>query len=94
MAMASGVGVTLATTRHAHAQGVLFGEDQARYLVATDRPETIVARALEAGVPVEPVGEAGGDAFACGELFAIPLTALSEAHERWMPAYMESATGA
>jgi len=40
-------------------------------------------------VPVARVGEVGGDAFASGPLFSIPLARLREAHEGWMPAYMD-----
>src|SRR5204862_1869908 len=35
MALASDIGVTLTATSHGHAHPYLFGEDQARYLVAT-----------------------------------------------------------
>ncbi|MDB5453348.1 MAG: phosphoribosylformylglycinamidine synthase subunit PurL, partial [Caulobacteraceae bacterium] len=38
MALASNIGVTLAATSHTHAHPFLFGEDQARYLVATRDP--------------------------------------------------------
>jgi phosphoribosylformylglycinamidine synthase len=91
MALASSVGVVLAPTSHAHAHAFMFGEDQARYLIATIAPEAVIAAALEAGVPVAPVGRAGGEAFVSGELFEIPLERLRHAHEAWMPAYMEGA---
>jgi len=89
MALASGVGVSLDATSALHAHAFLFGEDQARYLVATDRPERLIAQAHDATVPVARVGEVGGDAFASGPLFSIPLARLREAHEGWMPAYMD-----
>jgi phosphoribosylformylglycinamidine synthase len=89
MALASGVGVTLAATSAEHAHAFLFGEDQARYLLATDRPEAVIAAALEAGAPLAIAGEAGGEAFACGALFEIPLSRLREANEAWMPGYMD-----
>ena len=88
IALASGVGVTLDATSAAHAHPFLFGEDQARYLVATHAPEAVVAAALAAGVNAAPVGTAGGDAFASTGLFAIPLGDLRAAHEGWMPDYM------
>jgi phosphoribosylformylglycinamidine synthase len=89
MALASDVGVTLDAADRAHAHAFLFGEDQARYLLATDRPEAVIAAALDAEVPVAMVGLAGGEAFASGELFDIPLSRLREAHEAWMPRYMD-----
>jgi phosphoribosylformylglycinamidine synthase len=89
MAMASNVGMTLDATSAAHAHAFLFGEDQGRYLIATSHPEGVIAQALKTGVPLAIVGLAGGDVFASGPLFAIPLDRLREAHEGWMPAYMD-----
>jgi phosphoribosylformylglycinamidine synthase subunit PurL len=94
MALASDLGITLAATSALHAHALLFGEDQARYLIATPAPEAVIARALEAGVPVAPVGRAGGQAFASGELFSIPLAVLREVNEGWLPAYMSGVPGA
>jgi phosphoribosylformylglycinamidine synthase len=89
MALASNVGVNLDATSAAHAHAFLFGEDQARYLVSTDRPEDLVARAHAAGVPVAVIGRVGGDAFASGPLFSIALDRLRAAWEGWLPGYME-----
>jgi phosphoribosylformylglycinamidine synthase len=88
MALASDVGMHLEPNSALHAHAFLFGEDQARYLVSTDRPERLLAEAHDAGVPVAHAGTAGGDAFASGPLFSIPLERLRAAHEGWMPAYM------
>jgi phosphoribosylformylglycinamidine synthase len=89
MALASDLGLTLDATSREHAHVFLFCEDQGRYLIATAEPEAVIAAALVAGLNVAPVGVAGGDAFASTTLFAIPLTQLREAHEGWMPRYME-----
>ena len=89
MALASNIGVTLDATSAAHAHAFLFGEDQGRYLVATDSPDALVAQAHAAGVPVAVIGAAGGEVFASGPLFSIPLTRLRQVHEGWMPAYMD-----
>ena len=88
MALASNVGLELEATSAAHAHGFMFGEDQGRYLVATDHPERVIAAAMEAGVNVATVGHVGGDAFGSHALFHIPLAQLREANERWMPAYV------
>jgi phosphoribosylformylglycinamidine synthase len=94
MALASGVGARLKAPGESAPHGFLFGEDQARYLVAADGPESILAQARAAGVAVTVVGEAGGEAFAAEGLFDIPLSRLVEVHEAWMPGYMEGALGA
>jgi phosphoribosylformylglycinamidine synthase len=90
MALASGVGVALnfGDLPHPHAQ--LFGEDQARYLVATTDPAAVLTAAQAAGVPAVRIGLAGGQTVSAGDLFDIPLEQLRTAHEGWMPGYMES----
>jgi len=64
MAEASGVGVTL----DAGDTPTLFGEDQARYLIACsfDKAEALMVAAGQAGVPIETVGRFGGDAVRMG----------------------------
>ncbi|XDA99508.1 phosphoribosylformylglycinamidine synthase subunit PurL [Sulfitobacter sp. LCG007] len=59
LAEASGLGVTLA----AGDTGALFGEDQARYLIAcsVDAAEALTAAAGAAGLPLAIVGRFGGD---------------------------------
>ncbi len=88
MALASGVGVTLDATSPGNAHPFLFGEDQARYLIASDAPDALLKAAADAGLHASVVGQAGGDAFASKALFSIPLARLRSAHEGWMPGYM------
>ena len=87
MALASGVGLRL----DAGVSGVaaLFGEDQARYLLAVADPAPILATARAAGVPAWVVGQAGGEALA-GPGFDIPLATLRATHEGWLPGYMDT----
>ena len=88
MALASGVGVTLTLAGELPAHAELFGEDQARYLLAVADPEPILAAARAAGLSARQVGEAGGEALAAADLFQLPLSQLRDAYEGWMPAYM------
>jgi len=88
MALASNVGVTLDATSPGNAHPFLFGEDQARYLIATDAPEALLKAAADAGLHAGVVGQASGDAFASRDLFSIPLARLRAAHEDWMPGFM------
>jgi phosphoribosylformylglycinamidine synthase len=90
IALASKVGVTLNASSHAHAHPYLFGEDQARYLVATPDPDAVLAEAKEAGVHANLAGVAGGEAFASKDLFSVSLDALRTAHEAWMPGFMNA----
>ncbi len=75
MADAAGLGITLDTDE----VGALFGEDQARYLIACgfDQAEAIMARASRAGIPVSQVGRFGGDQVSFGGASAL-LADLSE----------------
>ncbi len=88
IALASKVGITLSASSSLHAHPYLFGEDQARYLIATPDPDAVLAAAKDAGVRASVAGVAGGEAFASTDLFSIPLEALRAAHEAWMPGFM------
>jgi phosphoribosylformylglycinamidine synthase len=88
MALASGVGAELKPPEALPAHAFLFGEDQARYLLATRAADALLAAAEAAGVPARVVGEACEDVLAVPGLFSVSLTALREAHEAWLPAYM------
>ncbi|MBI1407479.1 MAG: phosphoribosylformylglycinamidine synthase subunit PurL [Caulobacter sp.] len=88
MALASGVGVTLDASSPTNAHPFLFGEDQARYLVAVADPAALLAAASDAGLHASVVGQAGGEAFASTGLFSIDLAKLRAAHEGWLPKFM------
>lgn len=93
LALASNIGVVLDANSPEHAHILLFGEDQARYLVAVPAAQPILDAAHAAGLHASIVGRAGGTDFASGgqgsELFRIPLEHLREWHEGWMPAWIE-----
>jgi phosphoribosylformylglycinamidine synthase II len=86
MALASEVGVILDAP--ALPVAGLFGEDQARYLIATPDPDQLIAAAVEAGVPAAVVGRAAGSALQVEGLASIRLTDLRTANEAFLPALM------
>ncbi|OYU69724.1 MAG: phosphoribosylformylglycinamidine synthase II [Alphaproteobacteria bacterium PA2] len=88
MALASNVGITLELPSKLPDHALLFGEDQARYLIATPNPAPVLKAAQAAGVVAEEVGHADGPALATSGIFSIALADLRSAHEGWMPAYM------
>ncbi len=88
MALASGVGVTLAAEAALPAQAWLFGEDQGRYLLGCPDADAVLAAASAAGVPARAVGTAGGADLACEGVFSLALGRLRERHEGWLPDYM------
>ncbi|MGJ8616322.1 MAG: phosphoribosylformylglycinamidine synthase subunit PurL [Sulfitobacter sp.] len=77
LAEKSGVGVTL----DAADTPTLFGEDQARYLIACtfDQAEALMSAALAAGVPLAAAGKFGGDQVSFGGVSA-PLTDLANTY--------------
>lgn len=94
MAMAGERGATIRlpdVDQPAHA--LLFGEDQARYVLAA-RPDDamrIVVEAAMAGVPATSIGTVGGDALTLGDLLSISVAKLKERHENWFPSFMSAA---
>jgi len=72
------------------AHAFLYGEDQARYLVATGQEEELLAAAVAAGVPAVQLGYSGGGALTVEGVLSIPLADLKNAHETWLPDYMSS----
>jgi phosphoribosylformylglycinamidine synthase len=88
MALASKVGIVLDLPADDAPHAWLFGEDQARYLVASATPLDLIATAKQAGVTARPIGMAQGEALAVRDLFSLSLAELRDAHEGWMPAYM------
>src|SRR5690606_17286049 len=92
MVMASGKGAQIdlsAAGGPAHA--LLFGEDQARYVITVpaDLANFICANAEGMGVPFRRIGKVGGDALTVTGLFSVPIPDLRDAHESWFPAFMD-----
>lgn len=86
MAEAAGVGVTL----DAGDMGSLFGEDQARYLLAVgyDQAETLMVEAGKAGVSLAVVGRFGGETVTFGGQSA-PLAELGDIYRTSFAAAVE-----
>jgi phosphoribosylformylglycinamidine synthase len=82
MAVAGGVGLSL----DAADMPTLFGEDQGRYLIATnfDKAEALMVAAGQAGVPLVSVGRVGGDTIRIGAAEA-PLEELIVLWSRALP---------
>src|SRR5579859_1180958 len=88
MALASNMGAQILVDFDLPPQAWLFGEDQARYLIATPTPDALVAAAEASRVAARIIGEAGGDVLARPGLFSLDLAALRSAHEGWLPTFM------
>ncbi len=98
MALASGCGVSLVPDREGdvkRAEPGLFGEDQGRYLIAATEDQCREWKSH--GFLPAVMGKFGGDSVTLrtglgpeGVEFSVPLKKLREAHEGWLPNYMNS----
>jgi len=88
MALAGGMGAEITDLPEAPRHATLFGEDQARYLITTNDPSSVIALAMDARAPILPIGRVGGDALILPGEAPILLTELQEAHEAPLPAFM------
>ena len=94
MALASGLGLRLEAPQETEdLLAWLFGEDQARYLVATGQPQRLLERAQAADLAASAVGRTGGEALILPGGGAISLANLADRHEAWLPAYMAGELG-
>jgi len=89
MAMAGGIGATI-EVGDCGETGWLFGEDQARYLMAVPAAgaAAMLNAAKSAGVPAKAVGQTGGASLTVCSRGTISLERLEKAHESWLPDYM------
>jgi phosphoribosylformylglycinamidine synthase len=93
MAMAGQVGVTLTTPQtDVPSHGYWFGEDQARYVIAVPSAAAagVEAKAKAAGVPIEKIGETGGDAVVLDGR-KMMIQDLKQSHEAFLPTLMGAA---
>jgi phosphoribosylformylglycinamidine synthase len=87
MALASDIGCDLRVA--GLTAGVLFSEDQGRYLIATAHAGAVLSAAYAANVPAGKVGLTGGDALTLNGTRPISLQHLRDTHEGWLPAYAD-----
>ncbi|MCM2476989.1 phosphoribosylformylglycinamidine synthase subunit PurL [Rhizobium sp. CG5] len=95
MAMASDKGMSIDLSEgRGMSHALLFGEDQARYVLAvpSELANFICANAEGSGVPFRRLGTVGGTALSVDGLFALPIEQLRRAHESWFPDFMDGET--
>ncbi|MEP6342576.1 MAG: phosphoribosylformylglycinamidine synthase subunit PurL [Maricaulaceae bacterium] len=68
----------------------MFGEDQARYLMAVEpnSANPILSTAAGSGISVQKIGTVGGERFQIADKVDVSLSKLRSAHENWLPQYM------
>jgi len=96
MALACGTGVKFTLQGGTSGSQELFGEDQARYLVAMSRDalDDLGARATEADIGYFAFANFEGEGLSGitsdGHKVDLPLSTLRDAHEGWLPTYMNT----
>jgi phosphoribosylformylglycinamidine synthase len=93
MCTAGGTGATVripsGTAVRPHA--FFYGEDQARYLIATGSGDDVLEAAQAAGVQAVQLGYSGGSSLVVDGLVSLALADIKAAHEDWLPTYMNAA---
>lgn len=90
MAIAGGIGASIAVPTNLPEYAFLFGEDQARYILTAvpAQADAIRGAAKAAGVAYEIIGTTGGDKLTLGGAPAILLADLARSHEDWLPQFI------
>ncbi len=89
MAMAGNMGVDICPPATVgNMTGWLFGEDQGRYLVATDGGEKLIEEADKAGVGAQIIGKTGGQRLTVTGAGAISIADLRLGHGNWLADFM------
>ncbi|HVK92095.1 MAG TPA: phosphoribosylformylglycinamidine synthase subunit PurL [Mycoplana sp.] len=97
MVMASGKGMKISLSEsNGPAHALLFGEDQARYVVTIpgDLANFICASAEGAGVPFRRLGAVEGSGLVVDDLLSLSIEQLRDTHDSWFPAFMDGSSNA
>jgi phosphoribosylformylglycinamidine synthase II len=90
MCLAGNMGASISLPSGIPPHAFLFGEDQARYLVATAVAPKVLEAATKSGVTALILGQSGGDSLKLDKLGIISVDELRQAHESWLPGFMAS----
>ena len=90
MAFGSNLGMALSGPANGKRHGWLFGEDQARYLLAVEKNSVnpVISTAKAKGIAAQVVGTVGGDRIQADGAFDVSLEKLRAANESWLPDLM------
>ena len=66
----------------------LFGEDQGRYVLVTNEPETVLHIASDADVSATTIGSTGGASLSIEGAGRVTVAELIDVHQGWFPTYM------
>ncbi len=91
MAMASGLGADIDLAIGAvPLHGLMFAEDQGRYLLTVADPGGVLPAAEKSGVPAIKIGTTGGGHLTVNGSDSISVSDLKSSNEAWLPGYMSA----
>lgn len=92
MVIKSKKGIKAQLTRQTPPHAELFGEDQARYLIAVNAPELpkVIAAGKQSSVDLQIVGKVEGDHLEVENQFKLSVDSLHDAYENWFPNFMDN----
>ena len=89
MCAAGGVGAAIGPPPGARLDAWAFGEDQGRYLVATNDAAGLLNASAAVDAPAMRIGESGGDALTIAGVFATSVHDIRAVRAAWMPDFMD-----
>lgn len=92
MVIKSKKGIKAQLTGQTPPHAELFGEDQARYLIAVNAPELpkVIAAGKQSSVDLQIVGKVEGDHLEVENQFKLSVDLLHDAYENWFPNFMDN----
>nr|WP_272211697.1 AIR synthase-related protein [Marinicella sp. W31]MDC2877590.1 AIR synthase-related protein [Marinicella sp. W31] len=96
MCMAAGKGMAVSIDQaRGLPHALLFGEDQARYVITVpaEYGNFVCASAEGSGIQFRRLGNVKGDALVIDDLISLPVGELRNAHEMWFPQFMGATRG-
>lgn len=92
MVIKSKKGIKAQLTGQTPPHAELFGEDQARYLIAVNAPELpkVIAAGKQSSVDLQIVGKVEGDHLEVENQFKLSVDLLHDANENWFPNFMDN----
>lgn len=92
MVIKSKKGIKAQLTEQTPPHAELFGEDQARYLIAVNAPELpkVIAAGKQSSVDLQIVGKVEGDHLEVENQFKLSVDSLHDAYENWFPNFMDN----
>ncbi|HEU5046463.1 MAG TPA: phosphoribosylformylglycinamidine synthase subunit PurL [Rickettsiales bacterium] len=90
MCFARNVGATVTFPASLPAYAFAYGEDQGRYLIATQpqQTKTVLEVAAKQGIPALQLGKTGGSKLCVTGQFEEDVANLKKVNESWLPSYM------